>query len=829
MVYFRQLFVISLNKMNQSKLTFFNLYSLIIIAAFLLINTIPALAQQQKGTVKGKVVTSKNEPAENVSVMLKGTKFGSITNENGNFEFKAPQGNYTIVISQVGAKSQEREIKITARQITGVADFIVDKAVNGLQEVNINGNKTNKFKRTKSEDVAKMPLNNLENPQSYSTVSKELLIEQGSFSADAGIKNSAGITQMWQPTNRVGDGGSYFALRGFPVQALLRNGLSGNVSTTIDAANLEKLEVIKGPSGTLYGSSLVSYGGLINRVTKKPFDTAAGEIDYSFGSYGFNRVSADYNTPLDSGRKALLRINTAYNSSNSFQDNSFSKSFVFDPSFSYQVNDRLKLSFEAEISHSRSTTPTIYFFGTTVANLGVSSADKLNLDYKRSYQSNDIVNQTDNANFFAQADYKISDQWKSQTSISSTYSGGSGPQTYFYLQAGNNTLSRNVWELSGNTTSLQVQQNFIGDFKIGALRNRIVAGLDFLNMQSNIKYTDPNKGSDNFDTINLNGAIPNYENFNKSKVDSLFQNVPSTTGYSRFSTYTYSAYASDVLNITDNLLAMASLRVDHFNTKSIDDPTTGVPSVGFSQTTLSPKFGLVYQVVKDKVSLFGNYMNGFTNPGFNQAYDATTGTNVSKLFKSEQANQWEGGVKLDVFDGKLSSTISYYDISVKNKIMADAAHANASIQSGTQKSRGFEAEFIANPVTGFNIIAGYSHNYSIMASGDYDNGLRPETAGPANSANFWLSYTIAKGNVKGLGAGFGGNYAGVNKILNDTYYGTFTLPAYTALNAGVFFNKEKYRFAINVNNLTNKEYYTGYTTVNPQMLRQVIASLAYKF
>jgi iron complex outermembrane receptor protein len=816
--------------MTQPQLNFHKLFSLSIFAIILLFHSVAIAQQSTKGTIKGHVVIQNDGPAENVSITLKGTKYGTVTNEDGDFTLRVPQGKYTLVISQVGSKSQENSVDLTTGQTLTLPQFTVSKASNNLQEVSISGSKVNKFKAKKSVDVAKMPLSNLENPQVYTTVSKELIQEQAVFSADDAIKNSPGITKLWTPTNRAGDGGSYFTLRGFTVQTALRNGLSGNVSTTIDAANLEKLEIIKGPSGTLYGSSLVSYGGLINRVTKKPFDTEAGEISYSFGSYDFNRASIDYNTPLGSDKKALLRINSAYNNAGSFQDVSYNKNFVFDPSFSYKVDDRLTLSFEAEINHSTGSTPPIFYFGSTIADLGVTRADQLNIDYKRAYQANDLIQTSDNANFFAQVDYKISDQWRSQTNISTTHSSGNGPEPYFYLLAGNNSISRNVWDVTGNTSTLQIQQNFTGDFKIGGLRNRLVAGLDFLNQKSNIKYSDPNSGSDLFDVINLKGAIPNYNYFNKAKIDSLFQNVPVSTSYSRYSNYTYSAYASDVLNITDNLLAMASLRVDHFVTKSINDPVSGTSTQGYNQTTLSPKFGLVYQVVKDKVSLFGNYMNGFSNPGYNLAYDAASNSNVSKLFKSEQANQWEGGVKIDIFDGKLSSTISYYDISVKNKVRADAQHANANIQDGTQKSKGFEAEVIANPFKGFNIIAGYAHNNSLMEkSGDYDNGRRPQTAGPANSANLWLSYTLTSGQVRGLGVGFGGNYSGDNQVINNSYNGVFTLPSFTVLNTGVFYNKEKYRLALNVNNLTDKKYWVGFTTVNPQMLRQIIGSIAYKF
>ena len=781
-----------------------------------------------KGSITGRVLTADNKPVENASVRLKGTAFGSTTNEDGKFHIKAPAGDYTLVVTYVGAKAQLIPVTVKASQTVVVADVIINISSNSLQEVNVSASKTNKFSRNKSEYVAKMPLKDLENPQSYATVPAELLQEQGLFSADAAIKNVPGISTLWTPTGRAGDGGSYFSLRGFSVQSTLRNGIAGEVTNTSDAANLESLEVIKGPSGTLYGSSLISFGGLINRVTKKPFDETAGEISYSGGSYNFNRVSVDYNTPLDSAKKALFRINTAYNSIGSFQDNGFNKNFVFDPSFSYKVNDRLKLSFDAEISHGTGTTPPIFYFqyGVPVSELGATNANKLNLNYKLAYQSNDLATTSDNVNFYGQVDYKISDHWTSQTNFATTNSSSSGYGPYFYL-TGPNTIARNVWAIDGNANTLQIQQNFNGDFKIGKLRNRLLAGIDFLQQVSNLKYSDPNNGSDSFDEVNTTGPIANYNNFNKAKVDSLFSNAPLSTAYSRYTDNTYSAYVSDVLNVTDNLLVMASLRIDDFTTLSQYSAVNGTSTPGTHQADLSPKFGVVYQILKDQISVFGNYMNGFSN---------VAGVDFSgKAFKPQQANQLEGGVKFNLFNGRLSSTVSYYDIKVTNTVMMDPQHPQFSIQQGTQYSKGVEAEVTANPVNGLNILLGYSYNKSIMTKGDSAyNGRRPETAGPPTTANFYASYTLTSGSVKGLGIGFGGNYASNNEIINEgnvngQYIGTFNLPSYTILNTGIFYNKEKYRIGLNVNNLTNKEYWVGYTTVDPQMLRQVIGSFTYKF
>jgi iron complex outermembrane receptor protein len=153
-----------------------------------------------------------------------------------------------------------------------------------------------------------------------------------------------------------------------------------------------------------------------------------------------------------------------------------------------------------------------------------------------------------------------------------------------------------------------------------------------------------------------------------------------------------------------------------------------------------------------------------------------------------------------------------------------------SIQDGTQVSKGIEAELIANPVRGLNIVAGFAYNDSKLTKADKDvQGRRPATAMSPYAANLWLSYRLPQGNLKGLGFGFGGNYASDNKILNSESYGEFILPAYTVLNASVFYDQPRFRIGLKVDNLTNKEYWIGYTTMNPQKLRSVAGNIAFKF
>lgn len=778
------------------------------------------VSAQQVSDIRGKITTSDGQPAAYVSIGLKNKGQGSSSDESGAYHInKVKPGYYILRVSAVGSNAIEKSIKVVAGEELTV-DFVITQNSSQLKEININSNKTNKYATKKSEYVSKMPLRNLENPQVYTSISKDLMADQLVFSIDDATRNAPGLQKMWESTGRGGDGGSFYNFRGFIVQSKLRNGIAGNVTNRIDAANLERIEVIKGPSATLFGSTLTSYGGLINRVTKKPYDQTAGEVTYSAGSNEFNRVSVDFNTPLDTAKNLLFRLNAAYNYDGSFQDHGFNKNFILAPSLSYKVNDKLSFLLDAEIFDGKNSGKQIFFFpyGQTIADLGVNRADQLKTDYKKSYFSDDLSQRSKNSNLFGVMDYKISNTWTSQTSISYTHSFSDGFSPYFYLLPGNMLAREDQSTRNSKMNVLEVQQNFNADFNIGSHRNRFVVGLDYLHINSNQFFF----GS-RYDVISGNttsGAA--YDSFNKNNMNALYSGAPGFTYPDIYKTNTYSAYVSDVFNITDQFMALAAIRVDRFDNKGSFNEKAERTTDGYKQTAFSPKFGLVYQLLKDQLSLFGNYQNGFKN---------NNGTDFDKnAFKPEQANQIEGGIKMDLFNGKLSGSLSYYDIKVTDILRPDAAHPNFSIQNGTQKSKGIDVEVIASPFKGFNIITGFSYNDSKLIDATPDvEGRRPGTAASPYTANLWLNYHLPDEFIKGLGFGFGGNYASENKVINSVTQGVFTLPSYQVFNASAFYDHSRFRLGLKVDNLTNEKYWIGYTTVNPQRLRNIVGSVTYKF
>ncbi|RBQ03017.1 TonB-dependent receptor [Pedobacter miscanthi] len=744
-------------------------------------------SKPEKGTISGKITIIDGSSAQGVTIKLKEIKKATVSNADGEFEIRnLPFGKYTVQMAMIGFNGTTQSVEISPQNPVANLELKLDYTSQKLEEVIISSG-GNRFAKKESEDVSKMPLKNIENPQVYSVVSKELMKEQVVTDYNSAFKNvpGAGIAEVRN------QGRTTNISRGFATPQLVRNGVGSFTYNTIDPANLERIEVIKGPAATLFGSTISSFGGLFNRVTKKPFDTFKGEISYSGASYDLNRLTADVNTPLNEEKTALLRVNTALHSERSFQDAGFYKSYLIAPSFSYVVNDRLTLALDVEMSGSKATSPTRLTIAPTLVNLKARSITELGIPYKLSFANNTVTYTSQQYNIFAQAKYKISEQWKSQTIVSRTRSSSEGYTVALNLVS-DTTLRQVVTNQDSPFYGTDIQQNFNGDFKILGMRNRVVLGFDFYSLRAT-----RNDANVNMPIISLRSTSAAYNNFNLTKIAPMFSTATYANLVSNDET-TYSAYASDVLNVTDRLLIMAGVRVDRYFNGGTYDFSTDITKGKYNQTAFSPRFGAVYQIVKDKVSVFGNYMNGFSNNGGSD-FNGNT-------FKPSYANQFEGGAKFDL--DKISATFSYYDIKVTNTLYDDVAHPNFSLQDGTQLSKGFEAELIANPVPGLNIVAGYTYNDSryTKAKADVD-GLRPSTAGAPKMANLWVSYRLINGAAQGLGFGIGGIYGSEYNQTNTNTF-TFSIPSYTVLDAAVFYDQPKYRIGLKVDNLTNEQYWS---------------------
>ncbi|WP_066225157.1 TonB-dependent receptor [Formosa haliotis] len=772
--------------------------------------------------VDGIISDAENNPIIGANVIIKESTHGAQTDVDGRFEIiNLEAGQYIAMVSYLGYKTKEVPFSLSNSDMT-LPTIVLYEGQEILSEVVIDGKRRNMFARKQTAYVAKLPLKDLENTQVYSTVTTDLLESQITTNFEDALDNATGIQQLWTSTGRGGDGAGYYSLRGFSVQPQLVNGVPGLTNGTINAANIERIEVIKGPSATLFGSTVTSYGGLINVVTKKPYQGFGGQISYTGGSYGLNVITGDFNTALDKNDAIYFRLNTSYHTEESFQDAGFRKSFFVAPSLSYRVNNKLSFSFYGEISQSEKTNPTMLFLS-RAGEMQYKDLDDLGYDYKKSYTSNALTLENPTQNYRVEMDYKLSDSWNSQTLVSKSSTSTKGYYTYLYDLTGEGVFSRFMNKQDAITQTTDIQQNFNGDFKIGKLRNRMVVGFDFYTVTG----IDNGSGYVGYGAVNPK-ANEEQDGFPLTTAGADAALASAAINNIKTRSNVYSAYISDVLDITSRLSAMASVRFDLFDEKG--DLTTDDDN--YDQFAISPKFGLLYQPLKDRLSVFANWQNGFTNIAPQLVGDPSIGQEL-KTFKPEEANQIEFGVKTNFFNNRLNATVNYYSILVSNRLMTDPNDVFGKIQDGEVSSKGFELEINANPVNGLNIRGGFSYNDSAVekSSSEIAIGERPVEAGSDITYNLWADYLFEEGSLHGFGIGAGFNGASERDIINASGYasGVFTVPSYIVANASVYYAADKYRVGLKLNNMFNEEYYNGWSTLTPQQPRAILANFAFKF
>lgn len=763
----------------------------------LLFSTLFSFAQQNHGKIKGQITTSDGKPAADVNIILKGSKYNTSTKDDGSFELNRVKPNtYTLQVSLNGYETSEQEVRVAENE-TASLNLQLKVSNKELKEVVISNRKSILSKKT--EYVARMPLKNLENPQVYSVIHKELMQEQVTIDITTAMRNAPGIVPLNYPS-----GGFALIFRGFTVGVNARNGmetLSGR--STVGIQNIDRIEVLKGPSGTLFGSSASSFGGVVNLVTKKPFETKSTEITYTGGSYGVNQLTADVNAPLTKDKKALFRLNVGVNRAKSFLDYGFSNTLSFAPSLTFKATEKLTFNVDAELYNVKSTKP---LYPTVAATSGITNPGDIKLDYKKSLVHDDADAKSTSSKAFVQSEYQISENWKSTTLFS--YVSENVEYSYQVLPTWTSPTTATIratmfGPISSNYTN--IQENINGEFKTGILKHKLVAGVNYRNYSDTFSSTPtPNAP---FRTIDV---TTNFVPIRKKDIDAVLLAPVIRAGRDE---NTYSAYASYVMGVADRLHIMTSLRLDDFERKQ-----SGTVA-GYKQTSVSPKFGLVFQVLKDQLSVFGNYMNGFQNLAPQNQPDGSQFV-PDPLY----ANQWESGIKAELFNKKLSTTVSYYEITNDNALIRQADLVY--LQDGKQVSKGLEFEFLANPIPGLNITAGYAYNDNrIEKTSDANKAIEGNKAAdaPENVANFWVSYKL-QNKLKGLGAGFGANY------VDESYMSTantFYIPSYTILGATVFYEQPTWRIGVKIDNLTNEKYWSTWGA--PQAPTTVLANLTFRF
>ncbi|NMG22718.1 TonB-dependent siderophore receptor [Brasilonema bromeliae] len=621
----------------------------------------------------------------------------------------------------------------------------------------------------------KVDTNQRDIPQAIQVVPRQVIQDQQITRVGDAVRNLSGV--------QVQAGGSRstfdrFYFRGFSNvnDGVLRNGLRDRIGSRVpsETANLERIEVLKGPGSVLYGQGIL--GGAVNLITKQPRQDPYYSIEGTFGNFDFYRGAVDLSGPLTSDKTLLYRLNASVESSGTFIDFFDTQRYFIAPVLSWQIGKNTKLTLEAEYLDSQlqddNGLPAV---GTVLPNPNGKIPLNRNIN-----EPDDKDNRTAlrvGYNF----EHRFSENWQIRNAFQSTFSKVDQKFTSpTALLADNRTLQRGSFfdsQGSTSTNTYTMDTYVVGKFKTGSIQHQLVTGFDLF------RQTD-------FTPDGLNSSQAPLDLFNP--VYGRPQG-PVSRFDSGITSQALGIYIQDQITFADNLKLLLGGRFDLVNQKQ--ENFVAATTTFQQDEAFTPRVGIVYQPIPE-ISLYASY-----GKAFQQNYGTTLD---NTLFTPERGTQYEVGVKADLSD-KVSATLAFYDLTRSNVIVPNPNNTRFSILTGEQRSRGIEFDIAGEVLPGWNIIAAYAYTDAIVTKDTrpllVDNQLNNI---PKHSFSVWTTYTLQSSFLQGLGFGLGLFYVGDRQ---GDLANTFELPNYLRTDAALFYKRNNFRAAVNIKNLFDITYF----------------------
>ncbi|MDF5731968.1 MAG: TonB-dependent siderophore receptor [Rhizonema sp. PD38] len=572
------------------------------------------------------------------------------------------------------------------------------------------------------------------------------------------------------------------SIRGFDTGSYYRNGSTNPFQyDLVTTDNLERIEVLKGPAGVLFGQG--PPGGIVNLVTKKPLSEPYYNLSFAAGSFDSYRPSLDISGPLNAEKTLLYRFVGSYEESKSFINEVNHKNYFFAPSVQWNISKDTKLALELElINTSISVNPGIPAIGRGIAAIPTSRY----LDESDGFDKPFGKNSVRKYNLTATLDHRFNQDWSVRnTFFAKWFNLDRLNPLYSSLDEKTGVLTRATYAGEGLYKSYFNNLDIIGNVKTGSIVHKILAGFEFgKEINTDLKFAAGYPGS--YPSINIFNPIRSSIRYS---LNSLTINVNRDENNT-----TYGFYLQDQIAFADNLKLLLGGRFDSYQQNQFDRVDL-TPSKANS-SAFSPRVGIVYQP-SQAVSLYASFTKGFVPSGATLA--------SGKVPPPEESTQYEVGTKLDF--GKFSGTLAFYDITQSNIPTPDPNNpAVFSVLTGEVKSRGIELDVSGEILPGLNVIAAYAYDDAFVSRDNSTPVGNRFANAPRNSASVWTTYQLQTGNLKGLGFGLGVYYVGERAGDLDNSY---EIPSYVRFDTSIFYRRKNWRAQLNFQNLFNTEYYLG--------------------
>lgn len=719
---------------------------------------------------------------EAINILLRDSPVRAITNLDGVISLQRKAGD---MYNKAGTGT------MPAVTVTGKALY------DATDPFNPDYNRPNATTATKTDTPV------METPVSIQVIPKAVLADKQSTTLpDAVNGHVSGVL------GRTGGGFLYdnFIIRGLSGSGFgdaYRNGLY-NRQDVYDIANIEQIDILKGPAAVLYGR--IEPGGLVNYVTKKPLYTPYYSIQQQFGSYDQYRTIVDATGPINNDKTLLYRLSGSYTDNQSFRDDVGNQRVFVAPVVSWRPNEKFETNLELEYKHD--------WFN---ADYGIPAVGNrpAPIPITRTLKDGSQRQTMESTLVGADWTYHFNDAWKiTQRYLFKDWS-LTGPTLFNYggLQADNRTLNRSAQIFGQDVMTHSGNIDLNGKFELFGTKHNLLIGADGFHATT--------------ESAAISGPAPSIDIFNPIYGQVNFGALTTPNGFFYRKESWLGGYVQDQITFFDKLHLLLGARYDSVTTGALFTPASLAAAkagrVAQHDDAFSPRLGLLYQV-QDWLSIYGNYTTSFS---------ANNGLSVTGAkFDPQRGKQYEIGLKAETPDQRFSSTLAFFHLTKSNLLTDDPNQADPNFQilAGKVRSQGIELDIAGQITDQLHLLATYAYTQANYTE-DF-NGLRGNRLEnvPRHQGSLWGTWQFNDAFKAGLGVVAVGSRPGDRN-------NTFVMPGYARLDAMAAYTHkighDRLTAQLNINNLLDKDYYANSSGSNlsafPGAPISVFGSLKYEF
>jgi len=641
----------------------------------------------------------------------------------------------------------------------------------------------NSYLNPEVSSATKSNVDPLDTPQTVNVINQQFLQDIRAESLEDAYGYTTGLS-------RSGTNANSFTLRGIEadLNTIQVNGLPGLASRfgSPTTANVEQVEILKGPASILYGQ--IQPGGLVNIITKKPQDVAAVRFDVSGNSYSTgvsefgedNSFTGTIDTtgPLTDDKKWLYRFIVSAEDVNSYRQDVDSQNYYLFPTLTYRPNTDTEVTFGLELQ-SETRVPDD---GLAVLNHDINQIASLDTHY----QSADDTAEDKGVVAFATFNTMVTDNFDVTVDWRSVWH--EDTRSVYETRSVDNDTSTVTLRDRDNENERQyhfVDVRTTGSLWWGEVEHQLLVGVNTGYEQRDFKrLTDASSSVDFYDPEDLTSRTGEYSTLNHRVTDYM----------------NYGAYFQDTIYLNESWTLMGGLR---YSRQDIDFERV---DTGFTDSSSNDAFvsqgGIVYHLT-EATSLYVSYGESF-NPNSIEDKDVN-GDN----FDPEEGRQYEVGVKTNLFNDKTNLSVAYFDIKKTNVVEEDLVTGESELLGGVE-STGVEVELLMKPIDNWQVKLGYAYVDARISDNPDENIEGNRTPASAlHDAYFWTKYNFPYKIANGIvGTTLGANFES-SRYTDEDSSDRVELPSYTTFDVGLHYDIDKYRASLNVENLFDKTYYVG--------------------